>query len=487
VSRSGEGAAAVAADLPGSAALRVPIAARVLPTRVRDALCVLLLALVDLASAFGAVAAAWFVRESVPDRFNLQTMSMISWIDLAEVMAIAVVSGFLIRGLYLRREPAWEMLRLTISTLGLSLGLALAVLYLTNIAGTIPRTLAFLCGVIILAAAPAARFVALGVLHRLGLWSRTAVLVGSAGVSREVAEDLEADFCLGYRVSLVLTPEQAEAGVLPEGFDEALVAAHGLDADAASRLVSHLHRRVPAVTLIPDFGTMPFGRASTRFLFDRQRILLTSANLLRDPANLLVKRAFDLCVAGALTVVLLPLLVGIAAAVQLTSAGLPIFAQRRIGRHGRQFRCLKFRTMYRDAEARLEALLASDTTVRAEWERYHKLRKDPRVTPLGRLLRATSLDELPQLFNVLAGSMSLVGPRPLPEYHYEKFEEPYRSDYLEVQPGITGLWQVSGRSEADVSRMAALNSWYARNWSLWLDLTLLLRTLPAVLGRKGAW
>jgi undecaprenyl-phosphate galactose phosphotransferase len=142
--------------------------------------------------------------------------------------------------------------------------------------------------------------------------------------------------------------------------------------------------------------------------------------------------------------------------------------------------------MYSDAEARLAKVL-EDPARQDEWDRFHKLKEDSRVTGIGRLLRATSLDELPQLLNVLWGTMSLVGPRPLPEYHYEKMGEPFRSDYLDVKPGITGLWQVSGRSDEDLGRMTTLNSWYARNWSLWLDLTILLRTVPAVLFRRGAY
>ncbi len=106
---------------------------------------------------------------------------------------------------------------------------------------------------------------------------------------------------------------------------------------------------------------------------------------------------------------------------------------------------------------------------------------------MGKLLRKWSLDEVPQIYNVIGGSMSLVGPRPLPDYHHERIGEPHRSDYLDVHPGITGLWQVSGRSDTKVEQMALLNSWYVRNWSLWLDVTLLLRTIPAVFGRRGAY
>ena len=151
------------------------------------------------------------------------------------------------------------------------------------------------------------------------------------------------------------------------------------------------------------------------------------------------------------------------------------------------FRCIKFRTMHVDAEERLKRIIDSDPLQRSEWERHYKLKNDPRITRMGCLLRKWSLDEVPQLLHVIQGTMSLVGPRPLPEYHHDKMVEPQKSDYLDVLPGITGLWQVSGRSNNDIEQMALLNSWYVRNWSLWLDLILLLRTIPAVLGRKGAY
>jgi undecaprenyl-phosphate galactose phosphotransferase len=143
--------------------------------------------------------------------------------------------------------------------------------------------------------------------------------------------------------------------------------------------------------------------------------------------------------------------------------------------------------MYLDAEARLAKVLSDSPDRRQEWDRFFKLRDDPRVTPIGRVLRRTSLDELPQLLNVILGAMSLVGPRPLPEYHFAEVKEPWRTDYLDVLPGMTGAWQVAGRSNSDLTEMGVLNSWYARNWSLWLDMTLLLRTLPVVCLGRGAY
>jgi len=166
-------------------------------------------------------------------------------------------------------------------------------------------------------------------------------------------------------------------------------------------------------------------------------------------------------------------------------SGPVLFAQRRIGRGGREFNCLKFRTMVPDAEQRLEALFAADPQARAEWEQDHKLRDDPRITSLGRFLRRSSLDELPQLFNVLKGEMSLVGPRPIVAAEIERYGRHF-ADYCSIRPGLTGLWQVSGRNDVSYSRRVALDVLYARRKSLSLYVRILLATLPAVLLSRGA-
>ncbi|MEM3434110.1 MAG: sugar transferase, partial [Candidatus Methanomethyliaceae archaeon] len=170
----------------------------------------------------------------------------------------------------------------------------------------------------------------------------------------------------------------------------------------------------------------------------------------------------------------------------LDSPGPVLFRHRRLGLGGREFWCYKFRTMHVNAEEVLQKLLASDPALRAEWERDFKLRNDPRVTRVGRLLRRTSLDELPQIFNVLKGEMSLVGPRPIVEKEVPRFGL-FASDYFSVRPGVTGLWQVSGRNDTGYEHRVRLESWYVRNWSLWLDLTVLIRTIGVVLARRGAY
>ena len=203
------------------------------------------------------------------------------------------------------------------------------------------------------------------------------------------------------------------------------------------------------------------------------------------PVERFVKRAMDLVGATLLTLLLSPLLLGIAVAVARGSRGGVLYRQERMGLEGRIFTVLKFRTMYEDADERLAEILETDPERRREYERYHKLENDPRVTPVGELLRRFSLDELPQLFNVLRGEMSLVGPRAYMPSELPEMNRLSRA-ILQVPPGITGLWQVSGRNDLSFSERVHLDLHYVQNWSLWMDLYLLVRTVPTVVTGEGA-
>lgn len=205
-----------------------------------------------------------------------------------------------------------------------------------------------------------------------------------------------------------------------------------------------------------------------------------------------LKRGIDLLLAIVAIVLLAPLLLTIAVRLKM-ERGPILFTQLRVGKDGRRFRCFKFRTMRPDAEAQLSNLLATDPAARAEWKRHQKLANDPRITRLGAFLRTTSLDELPQLFNVVIDDMSMVGPRPIiaPEISgYENdrayFEGADFDHYASCKPGITGLWQVSGRARTTHRERVRLDRWYCRNWSIWLDVMIILKTVRAVLIRTGS-
>ena len=204
-----------------------------------------------------------------------------------------------------------------------------------------------------------------------------------------------------------------------------------------------------------------------------------------------LKRLLDILISGLALIALSPIM-GLIAIGLLSERAPIIFSQTRIGTDRRRFRCFKFRTMLPDAEARLKRLLETDREARVEWHRSQKLRRDPRVTPLGHFLRASSLDELPQLFNILRGDMSLVGPRPViaPEiegYPADRayYSSPAFADYARCVPGLTGLWQVAGRHETSHAERVRLDRWYARNRSVWLDLVILCQTVRVVLRGSG--
>lgn len=191
------------------------------------------------------------------------------------------------------------------------------------------------------------------------------------------------------------------------------------------------------------------------------------------------------CIAMLLLVLVAPVMMCVGALIWWRDGTPVCFGHFRVGRGGQLFRCLKFRTMAKDAVRRLEELLARDANARAEWERDHKLTDDPRITPIGRFLRRTSLDELPQLINVLRGEMSLVGPRPITVDELDRYGRA-RWHYLSVTPGVTGLWQVSGRNELSYAERVDLDCYYVENRTLLFDLVILLRTVRVVLLRAGA-
>ncbi len=213
----------------------------------------------------------------------------------------------------------------------------------------------------------------------------------------------------------------------------------------------------------------------------------SSARLDRNEtgANTSAKRILDVVVASIALIFVLPLLIVVGVLIRLQDGGQAVYSQKRYGRNGRTFKCYKLRSMVANADQRLIEILAQDPEARIEWEQTQKLTHDPRITPLGRFIRKTSIDELPQLFNILKGEMSIVGPRPIVENEITKYGEFYR-DYCSVRPGLTGLWQVEGRSDTTYEQRVQLDVKYATTRNFTGDIMIMLRTVPAVLLSRGA-
>ncbi|MCI6924705.1 MAG: exopolysaccharide biosynthesis polyprenyl glycosylphosphotransferase, partial [Megasphaera elsdenii] len=202
--------------------------------------------------------------------------------------------------------------------------------------------------------------------------------------------------------------------------------------------------------------------------------------------NRAVKRVFDVVCTLIGIICLSPFFLAIALWIYKDSPGPIIFKHRRVGRNGKEFNCYKFRSMCVDADVKLKELLERDPEARKEWETEFKLKNDPRITKSGAFLRKTSLDELPQVFNVLKGEMSLVGPRPIIQDEVPKYG-PYIKDFYMVRPGVTGMWQTSGRSDTTYEERVQMDTWYVRNWNVWFDIVLIWRTIAVVLKHKGAY
>jgi exopolysaccharide biosynthesis polyprenyl glycosylphosphotransferase len=262
--------------------------------------------------------------------------------------------------------------------------------------------------------------------------------------------------------------------------DEVLIADPDFPQEQAVDLVDRCHRHGVRVRVAPS--TMEILMDRVEFIPGQTVPLFELKPPVFEGIDFVLKRGFDIIVAALLVLFLSPVLLAAALAVRLGSRGPVVYRSMRPGIGGVPFACFKFRTMYADADERQAVLEDANEKAGA----IFKMRNDPRVTPIGRFLRRWSIDELPQLFNVLRGEMSLVGPRPLPERDYERLEGWHRKRYL-VLPGMTGLWQVSGRSELDFDELVRLDFLYLERWSVFLDLSILLKTIPAVVRAKGAW
>lgn len=229
---------------------------------------------------------------------------------------------------------------------------------------------------------------------------------------------------------------------------------------------------------------------------DAPPMLIEVANAANDPQrdvglNMVergVKRLFDLASVVVILVLFCWAIIAVAVAVRLTTGSPIIFGHKRIGRDGREFKCYKFRSMVPDADAILAHLLATNAGAREEWSRDFKLKDDPRITRVGRFIRKTSLDEFPQLWNVLMNDMSIVGPRPVVKKELDRYYVgPCKAHYLSVKPGLTGLWQVSGRNDMDYSERVELDRSYVCSWGLWSDFMIVMRTVGVMFRRKGAY
>ena len=341
------------------------------------------------------------------------------------------------------------------------------------------------------------------VLDDFGVWRRPVVVVGIGNNAITAVNAITQDFTLGYKILAVADPDLkiptgstldlstglpvisvAELEKLPETI-QVIIALESAQDMSSQQIIHQLIAANRRVHMMPSLRGLPTMGMQVSHFFSQNTVMLTMRNNLARADYKVIKRVFDIVASSALLLLLSPLFIYVSARVK-TDGGPALYGHERVGRRGKAFKCLKFRSMHVDSQNMLRKLLESNPEARDEWERDFKLKNDPRITPIGNVIRKTSIDELPQLLNVLRGDMSLVGPRPVIEDELARYGQ-YKSFYLRVSPGITGLWQVSGRSDTSYEERVALDVWYAQNWSLVYDIAILLKTIGVVFGRKGAY
>lgn len=401
---------------------------------------------------------------------------------------------------YTRRDAFWMELRKVV--LGVLLVALLVGFYSMYVLKALQWSalLYLMSGVFVLV--PLARFVARQCLTLFGVWERPALVFGTGENAVQAALALQSEKGLGYCVKGFVQPDGLQEGAAmplmkldwPATEDEfsrlrdhhCIIALEADQADLRDHLIRQLSKHgVTDVHVVPAMRGVPLYGLDTSQFFSHEVLMIHVRNQLAKPLLRVVKRLFDICGSLALLALLSPLFAVLAWKVS-RDGGSPFFGHERVGQGGRKFKCYKFRSMVINAQQVLQELLERDPVARAEWDRDFKLKNDPRVNRVGHFLRRTSLDELPQLWNVLKGEMSLVGPRPVVEAELPRYGEDV-SYYLMVKPGMTGLWQVSGRNDVDYDTRVYFDAWYVKNWSLWTDIAILFKTVGVVFGRSGAY
>lgn len=447
--------------------------------------CSLVLAAADVLAFAVSFGIAIAITGQLDPR-HLQSAELGSVLGLGILSLGGVMLAFVAWSHYARRQPRLTELRdiaLSSFVALLATGYAEFMLRLQD-----PRTPSLMGWGLFVPAVVVFRMGARLLLRKAGLWERRAVVVGYGETASETAHLLASYPSMGYAIAAVVHP--AMIGPVQNGRWSTMLESHKAELvvvavdDAPRDVVESLVRdRVPFAMVSRTNGLPVFGCTKTCFI-GRDAVIRSYQDNLGQPVARAAKICMDVAGAVAMLLVLAPVLVLIALAIKL-DGGPVLYAHRRLGVGGRSFPCLKFRSMVVNSDEVLARVLSTDPDAAAEWAATRKLRRDPRVTWIGRILRQTSLDELPQLLNVLRLDMSLVGPRPIVSAEVPRYGWNIQH-YYATRPGLTGLWQVSGRSDTGYTERVQLDTWYVKNWSFWYDLVILAKTVPAVLQRRGA-
>ena len=465
------------------------------------------LILIDLISFYLSLFVAWTVRTEILSSLmsNLPGFPFPYLYYLSLWWMPLIFMFFLLyEGLYEKNLPFWDEARITLKAVSLASLTIMTIVTLGKMQDKVSRIVLLGLWTASLFIFPLLRLWGKKCLYHIGVWRERVLILGAGNAGRLTMEGMEREKHMGYEVIGFLDDDELKKGKVFNGkkvfgrikhfpkfiqelnISTVIIAMPSLSPERLSTLTANVQNHSPDTMVIPDLKGIALLNTELLHLFYEELFLMNIRNNLKSAPNRLIKRMFDMLLSIAMMPLLLPLIGIIGAVIRWETPGPAVYAHDRIGKNGKTFRCYKFRTMQRDAEEKLREILEKDEGIRSEWERTWKLKEDPRITRIGRFLRRTSLDELPQIFNVMRGEMSLVGPRPYLLREQETLESQLHV-ICSTKPGITGLWQVSGRSNTGYEHRLKLDAWYVMNWSLWFDIAILFKTIRVVTKREGAY
>ncbi|MBZ7675327.1 undecaprenyl-phosphate galactose phosphotransferase WbaP [Klebsiella grimontii] len=424
------------------------------------------------------------------------------WVALHWLLAFCCVGWYAVRlRHYFYRKTFWFELKEILRTLVIFAIIEIAVIAFTT--WSYSRSLWMLTWIFVLLFVPTSRMITKSVLNTLSYWQRDTWIIGSGDNAFEAYKAISSERNLGLNIvgfiaseGGTLAGEYIEGiGVLPNDIKwlatkdkktQFIVAVESHQSEMRNTwLRNFMIKGFRYVSVIPTLRGMPLDSTDMSFIFSHEVMIFRVQQNLAKWSSRILKRLFDIAGSISIIIILSPVLYYISRKVK-QDGGPAIYGHERIGKDGKSFKCLKFRSMVINSKEVLDNLLETDLDAKKEWDATFKLKNDPRITKIGGFLRRTSLDELPQLFNVLKGEMSLVGPRPIITAELERYNDEV-DYYLLSKPGMTGLWQVSGRSDVDYETRVYLDAWYVKNWSMWNDIAILFKTIGVVLKRDGAY
>jgi len=462
---------------------------------------------IDLFSLYTSLFIAWMIRAEILPYFMpglpVLNFSYIHFVSFWWIPAIFIFFMFY-EGLYDRNLPFWDEVRSIVKSVSLASITLMAIVTLGKMGDKVSRLVLLGMWLLSLFIFPVFRLWGKKFLNAIGMRRERILVIGAGNAGRLVTEGLQREKHMGYDVIGFLDDDEHKIGEtvcgkkvfgkvadFPRFIKEldiktTVIAIPSFPPEELSALTARVQNTTANTMVIPDLKGIALVNTELLHLFHEELFLMNIKNNLKSIPNKFIKRLFDITVSVLLMPFLLPVIGIIGIIIRLETPGFAIYSHDRIGKNGNNFRCYKFRTMRKDAEEKLKEMLESSEIFRTEWENSWKLKEDPRVTRIGNLLRKSSLDELPQIFNVLKGEMSLVGPRPYLPRERTDIEKNIKV-ICSAKPGITGLWQVSGRSNTGNKYRVKLDTWYVMNWSLWLDIVIIFKTIKVVFKAEGAY